>query len=57
MEMIRKDLATLAGVLAFDSRHPWLKPDAIAIAGPFESREKAAHQSATGRGLSQAGPS
>ena len=57
METIRKDLATLAGVLAFDSRHPWLKPDAIAIAGPFESREKAAHQSATGRGLSQAGPS
>jgi hypothetical protein len=44
METIRKDLATLAGVPAFDARHPELKPDAIAIAGPFESSEKAAHR-------------
>ena len=44
METIRKDLATLAGVPAFDARHPELKPDAIAIAGSFESSEEAAHR-------------
>ena len=44
VETIRKDLATLAGVPAFDARHPELKPDAIAIAGSFESSEEAAHR-------------
>ena len=43
VEDIRKDLATRAGVPAFDARHPELKPADISIAGPFESRENAAH--------------
>ncbi len=43
VEAIREDLAKLAGVPAFDARHPELKPDAIAIVGPFDSSEEAAH--------------